>query len=289
MRSHPVLADRRAARGAALGAPGGGWPSHHGGECCRPCRTRRNAHQDLRLHVALGVSLAAVKRRAAPEVERVYTRARALCQQVGDTPQLFPVLRGLYLFYLNRGQRRTAQDLAEQLLRQAERQPEVAPRDAGAILTGAGLIPAGALEEAVRHFEQAIAAYNPQEHAANSPTCTASTPASLPAASGRWCCGCLEYPDRALAQSQEAWTLAQEVAHPLSQVLTQVWLACLHQFRQEAQALTTGLRGSIALAAQQGFRPSLWHGPMCRWDGRSRDRGNGPQAWLGYRRGVRPL
>jgi predicted ATPase len=84
--------------------------------------------QDLRLHVALGVSLMAVKGRAAPEVERVYTRARALCQQVGDTPQLFPVLRGLFLFYLNRGQQQTAQELAEQLLRQAERQPEVAPR-----------------------------------------------------------------------------------------------------------------------------------------------------------------
>jgi hypothetical protein len=42
------------------------------------------------------------------------------------------------------------------------------------------------------------------------------------------------YPDQALVRSQEAWTLAQEVAHPLSQVLAQVWLACLHQFRQEA-------------------------------------------------------
>jgi predicted ATPase len=63
----------------------------------------------------------------------------------------------------------------------------------------------------------------------------------------------LGYPDRALAQSQEALTLAQEVAHPLSQVLAQVWLACLHQFRQEAQAAHDRAAGSIALAAQQGF------------------------------------
>ncbi len=56
-----------------------------------------------------------------------------------------------------------------------------------------------------------------------------------------------------MAQSQEALTLAQEVAHPLSLVLAQVWLACLHQFRQEAQAAHDRAAGSIALAAQQGF------------------------------------
>src|SRR4029450_2071546 len=106
----------------------------------------------------------AVKGRAAPEVERVYTRARALCQQVGDTPQLFPVLRGLYLFYLNRGQRQTAQDLAEQLLRQAERQPEVAPRMLGQYLLGLVLFQRGVLGEAVQHFAQAIAAYDLREH-----------------------------------------------------------------------------------------------------------------------------
>jgi predicted ATPase len=35
--------------------------------------------------------------------------------------------------------------------------------------------------------------------------------------------------------------------------LAQVWLACLHQFRQEAQATHDRAADSIALAAQQGF------------------------------------
>ncbi len=42
----------------------------------------------------------ATKGFAAPEVERVYTRARELCQQVGETPQLFPVLWGLWHFIM---------------------------------------------------------------------------------------------------------------------------------------------------------------------------------------------
>jgi class 3 adenylate cyclase/tetratricopeptide (TPR) repeat protein len=214
--------------------------------------TPERTQQDLLLHVALGVSFMAVKGRAAPEVERVYSRARALCQQVGDTLQLFPVLRGLVLFYLNCGQRQTAQDLAEQLLRQAERQPEAAPRMLGHYLLGQVLFIGGALGEAARHFEQAIATYNLQEHrqlahvyGIDLGVITRSLGALV-----LWLRG---YPERALAQSQEALTLAQAVAHPLSQVLAQVWLARLHQFRQEAQGAYDWAAGSIALATHQGF------------------------------------
>jgi predicted ATPase len=53
------------------------------------------AHQELDLQIALGPVLSATKGPAAPEVEQTYARARALCAQVGDTPQLFPTLGGL--------------------------------------------------------------------------------------------------------------------------------------------------------------------------------------------------
>ena len=65
--------------------------------------------------------LMATKGFAAPEVEQAYTRARELCQQVGETPQLFPVLFGLWAFYLGRGELQTARELAEQLLSLAQR------------------------------------------------------------------------------------------------------------------------------------------------------------------------
>jgi class 3 adenylate cyclase/tetratricopeptide (TPR) repeat protein len=214
--------------------------------------TSERTQQDLRLHVALGVSLMAVKGRAAPEVERVYTRALALCQQVGDTPQLFPVLRGLYLFYLNRGPQHRAQELAEQLLRQAERQPEVAPRMLGHYLLGLVLFQRGVLGDAARHFEQAIAAYSLQEHRQLAHVYGIDLGVITRSLGALVLC-LLGYPARALVQSQEAWRLAQEVAHPLSLVLAEVWLACLHQFRQEAQAAHDRAAGSIALAGQQGF------------------------------------
>ena len=51
--------------------------------------------QELALETALGPPLMDTKGYAAPEVEQVYARARELCREVGETPQLAPVLWGL--------------------------------------------------------------------------------------------------------------------------------------------------------------------------------------------------
>jgi class 3 adenylate cyclase/predicted ATPase len=214
--------------------------------------TPERTQQDLILHVALGGSLFAIKGYAAPEVEQVYTRARELCQQVGETPQLFQVLRGLFLFYLVRGHMQTAQELAEQLLRHAERQTEVAPRMLGHYLLAIALFHRGVLGDAARHFEQAIAAYNLQQHRhlAHVYGIDLGVGARGFGALPLWLLG---YPDQALAQSQEASTLAQELAHPFSLVFAQDWLAWIHQFRQEDQAAHDRAMGGTALATTQGF------------------------------------
>jgi len=52
------------------------------------------AQQELALQIALGPALSSTRGQAALEVEQTYARARVLCQQVGDTPQLFPTLWG---------------------------------------------------------------------------------------------------------------------------------------------------------------------------------------------------
>ena len=67
-----------------------------------PDSTER-VHRDLELQLALGSALMATKGYAAPEVEQAYVRARALCSHIGLTPQLFPVLHGLYRIYHVRG------------------------------------------------------------------------------------------------------------------------------------------------------------------------------------------
>src|SRR5207253_2551525 len=82
-----------------------------------PERTR----QELALQTALGTSLIATKGWAAPEVEQAYTRARELCRQGGEAMQLFPVLWGLFGFYLVRAKLEATRELGEQLLSLAQR------------------------------------------------------------------------------------------------------------------------------------------------------------------------
>ena len=65
--------------------------------------TPEHTQQAVTLHIALGAALLMTKGHAAPEVEHAYTQARALCQQVGETPELVPVLFGLWRFYNDTG------------------------------------------------------------------------------------------------------------------------------------------------------------------------------------------
>ena len=84
---------------AALGQSGSDQPSHQGaGAAHDPPGDPERTQQELDLQIALGPALMATKGWAAPEVEQAYARARELCQQVGETPQLFPVLWGLWRF-----------------------------------------------------------------------------------------------------------------------------------------------------------------------------------------------
>ena len=49
----------------------------------------------INIRVDLGPALVSTKGFPATEVEENYTRARVLCEQLGETPQIFPVLWGL--------------------------------------------------------------------------------------------------------------------------------------------------------------------------------------------------
>jgi hypothetical protein len=85
-----------------------------------PERTQR----ELTLQLSLGGLLMAVHGMTFPEAGDAYTRAHVLCQQLGETPQRFQVLQGLYLFHEAQAQLHTAGGLAQQLTHLAQRQPE---------------------------------------------------------------------------------------------------------------------------------------------------------------------
>jgi predicted ATPase len=194
-------------------------------------------------------------------VEHAYARARELCAQLGDTPQLFPVLRGLMLYYLNRGDVQTATQLGEQVLRLAQAQPDPAPLLLAHYGLGSVLFWRGEPAAAQTHHTQALALYDPQAHRA------LAVRYGLDLGVGphnylAWELWQLGFPDQALQHSQAARTLAQEVAHPYSLAQALVVAATVHQWRHEVLAAHDQAAAAMTLAMEQGFAERLARGTV---------------------------
>jgi predicted ATPase len=124
-------------------------------------KTSERAQRELDLQLTLGLALIATNGMAAPEVEQTYARARALCQQVSETPQLFPTLRGLCRFYRHRGMLSTARELGGQLVQLAERAADPTHRLEAHEALGYTLFSLGEYPAARAHLEQAIMLADP--------------------------------------------------------------------------------------------------------------------------------
>jgi predicted ATPase len=220
--------------------------------------TPARAQLELDLQVALGPALMATRGQGAPEVEQTYARARVLCQQIGDTPQLFPTLRGLWRFYQGRGALVTARELGEQLLRLAQREAEPLPRLEAHNALGQTLFQLGEYASARRHLEQGIALIDPttQRTQALHQGEASGVRCLVTAARTLWCLG---YPVQAVQRSQEALALAQALAHPYSLAMVQYQTAFLHHHRRDVAALQAQAEALLALATDQGFPLFVGH------------------------------
>jgi class 3 adenylate cyclase/predicted ATPase len=214
--------------------------------------TPARAQQELDVQLSLGSALLATKGGAAPEVGQVYDRARALCAQVGETPQLLRALRGLSGFYRNQGALRTAQELGEHLVQLVEGAPDPMPRLEAREGLGATLFFLGEYAAAGTHLEQEITLIDPmmlrawafRQGESSGVRCLAY------AANTLWCLG---YPAQAVRRGQEALALAEHLAHPRSLTQAQHYAACVHYRRREAQMVQRQAEALLALATAQRF------------------------------------
>jgi predicted ATPase/class 3 adenylate cyclase len=243
-----------------------------------------HAQQELTLQLALSNSLMATKGYAAPEVEEVYTRALELCQQMGEPPQLFPVLVGLWRLYLTRAEHKTARELGEQCLSLAQRGHNPVRLLGAHQSLGITLFRLGGFAQARVHLEQALTLYDPQKHRSHVFR-GGQDPAVACLSHLAWVLWSLGYPDQALRRSHEALALAQELSHPLSLAQALVSILRIHQHYREGQAAQERAEALMTLSTDQGFAYTLAWGTIMRgWA--VAEQGQGEEGIAQMRQGI---
>jgi predicted ATPase/class 3 adenylate cyclase len=217
--------------------------------------TPERTQQAVTLYITLGAALQMAKGMAAPEVEHAYTQAYALCQQVGETPELVPVLFGLWRIYSIRPQLHTARELGETLLRLAQQAHDPTLAVIAHYALGATWFLLGAFSAARPHLEAGIARYTPDQrralvfHMGQDPGVVCRIYASMTL----WLLG---YPEQALARLHEALALAHELSHPYSLAYARSMAAFVSQMRRDVPAVHEQAEAAVALSTEQGF--PLW-------------------------------
>ena len=219
--------------------------------------------QELTLQLSLGPAFVA-QGWAAPEIEKAYTRARELCQQVEETTQLFPILWGLWLGYAARPDYKTAQELAGQCLDLAHRSQDPSLCIEASYIAGVTWFCLGEFSKALEHFEQSITLYHPQQHSSLASLYGGQDPGVLCRTDAAWNLWFLGYPDQALKKTNEALTLAQDLSHPFSLSVAFTLAAVFHQLSRNIQATQEQAEAAITLASEQGLPFYLAWGKMLR-------------------------
>jgi class 3 adenylate cyclase/predicted ATPase len=213
--------------------------------------------RELLLQLASGQALMAVKGFAAPEVERAYTRARELCEQLGDPPELFPVLLGLWFTYLAPGELRRAYELAEQLLQRAQSAHDPVLLIYAQMARGATSYWMGEFIPVREHLESAITLYDPERHRPLIFRYGGADAGVVCLSYAAWTLWQLGYPEQALKRGNEALALAQGLSHPFSLAFAEFFVGVLRQYRREARAAQENAESVIALSVEHGFSQLL--------------------------------
>ena len=207
--------------------------------------TVERKEQELRLQIALGAPLMAIKGYGAVEVKKTYDRARELGQEVGQVSQLFFILNGLALSCFSQSDFSASVEFCKQFeaLVQSTQEQRMFPIVGHSY--ACNLFHLGEFNQARNYTELAIETYLPENHEfyiAN----YGQDPAMacfLFDCLANWLLG---YLDVAIQRSEEMLALAQKLSHPFSLAYA---FNCKAWFALYSKQVTKALQAADALMA----------------------------------------
>lgn len=218
---------------------------------------------ELVAQASLGIASSSVKGFGASEAGVAFSRAAVLCEIFGETPQLFPVLWGLWAFYLVRDELETAQTTAEQLLRMGEAAGDVGLLLEGHFTLGNTLFWRGELQDARQHLEKALELYDSELHRSHA-LIYGQDPGVI--------CHCylgytlwhLGLPDAAMASVRQALALSHETGHPFSTGWALGFCSVVSQWRRDFSEAKVMSEATINYCSEQGHAFWLAAGTFVR-------------------------
>jgi len=207
---------------------------------------------ELGLQMIRGHALRMLKGWAAPELEPVFTRARQLCHELADPPELVPVLWALTLFYAIRGNLREYKEKADEVMRMAEQSANPAFIIGGYHLVGVCGEFMGDMVDSRDKLQRGSRLHDPAKHLAYTqmygldPGMIARAMLSRPTL-------VLGYPDQALKQARETLAIARSQRQPMTLAFALLVLEGVHLNRGEAGDVVGLGNEVIELAREYGL------------------------------------
>jgi len=226
-----------------------------------PDAIRRQVELDLQLQ--LGYCMQASQGYAAPGVAAAYQRARELCGILGHVAELYPVLRGLYVFYTVRCEFDTARELAEQCLRLGKEAFESDKKRPEYLIEGYNalsyvLFYQGDLQGAFRTFTEAVELYRAHDGHHLSYPFVPQDPAVAAFSALAIAAWLLGDAPRADQCSDDALALAESLNRPFDRAYAHCFKAMFENIRRQPQRALDHAGKAISIAQEYGF--TIWLG-----------------------------
>jgi predicted ATPase len=207
---------------------------------------------ELALRVALGYASIPVHGWAAAETAQAFTRAGELCDQSGESPELFRALWGLGAFHFVRGDQRQARTVADQCMEVARKTGDVDALIEAHYLGGIVSSVQGAFTSAREDLEQLLQLYGPHKRELHTAQYGQDPkPSALGwLAMDLWALG---FPDRGLQCAREALAFVEQGTHPFTLARALAGVGFVHVYRREPQPGNSKLAAAIALCVEQNF------------------------------------
>lgn len=215
--------------------------------------TRERTRKELDLQVTLAFSFLCTRGYAAPETGTNMARARQLCGDLGDDALLFPIIFGLWTYYLSTGDLRSVRDAAEHLSSISRDLNDQALRLGAHVTMAFTFHHQGELLASHQEFEKAARLYDAAQHSryVQLYRLDIGIHSESEAIRNLWLLG---FPGQARLRLDQTLQLARALSSPLSLAFCQIFAAFLYQALRKPEKTKEVGEACIALCDEQAIQ-----------------------------------